>query len=38
LHLLGYDHATPEDEARMWARQDDILRALGYGSTDATHA
>jgi probable rRNA maturation factor len=25
LHLLGYDHATPEEEARMWARQDAIL-------------
>jgi probable rRNA maturation factor len=30
LHLLGYDHATPEDEAAMWMRQDSILRALGY--------
>ncbi len=25
LHLLGYDHATAEEEARMWARQDAIL-------------
>lgn len=25
LHLLGYDHATPEEEARMWARQEAIL-------------
>lgn len=25
LHLLGYDHATPEEEARMWARQTQIL-------------
>ena len=30
LHLLGYDHVGPEDEARMWARQDSLLRALGY--------
>ncbi len=25
LHLLGYDHATPEEEARMWARQEAVL-------------
>jgi len=29
LHLLGYDHATPEDEAEMWAVQDAILAGLG---------
>lgn len=28
LHLLGYDHAEPEDETRMWARQDVILAGL----------
>jgi probable rRNA maturation factor len=28
LHLLGYDHATPDEEARMWARQDAILSTL----------
>jgi len=28
LHLLGYDHAEPEDEAAMWARQDAILAGL----------
>lgn len=28
LHLLGYDHAEPEEEARMWARQDTILARL----------
>ncbi len=28
LHLLGYDHATPEEEAVMWARQDEILAGL----------
>ncbi|MEZ4769998.1 MAG: rRNA maturation RNase YbeY [Caldilineales bacterium] len=28
LHLLGYDHATAEEEAVMWARQDAILAAL----------
>jgi probable rRNA maturation factor len=29
LHLLGYDHATPKEKARMWARQDIALAALG---------
>ena len=28
LHLLGYDHADPEEEAVMWARQDAVLAAL----------
>ena len=28
LHLLGYDHAEPEEEAAMWARQDAILARL----------
>jgi probable rRNA maturation factor len=27
LHLLGYDHAEPAEEAGMWARQDEILAA-----------
>ncbi len=25
LHLLGYDHAQPEDEAKMFARQKELL-------------
>ena len=29
LHLLGHDHATPEEKARMWAAQREVLRALG---------
>jgi len=29
LHLLGYDHATPEEKAHMWARQNAILADLG---------
>lgn len=29
LHLLGYDHDTPENEAHMWALQDAVLAALG---------
>lgn len=28
LHLLGYDHETPEDEAEMCAAQNDILAKL----------
>jgi probable rRNA maturation factor len=28
LHLAGYDHAEPDDEAAMWARQDTILARL----------
>lgn len=25
LHLLGYDHAEPDQERRMWAKQEEIL-------------
>jgi probable rRNA maturation factor len=28
LHLLGYDHAEPDEEAIMWAKQDAILAGL----------
>lgn len=28
LHLLGHDHAAPEERARMWAAQAEILRRL----------
>jgi probable rRNA maturation factor len=28
LHLLGYDHAEPTEEAEMWSRQDAILTRL----------
>lgn len=28
LHLLGYDHDEPADEAAMWALQDQILEGL----------
>jgi probable rRNA maturation factor len=28
LHLLGYDHDTPEHQARMWAIQAEALAAL----------
>ncbi len=29
LHLLGYDHAEPEEKARMWKAQSEILESLG---------
>lgn len=29
LHLLGYDHASPEEEAAMWSVQEEILAPLG---------
>ncbi len=29
LHLLGYDHATPEEKSAMWAAQNAILVELG---------
>ncbi len=29
LHLLGYDHGTPEEEAAMWAQQEQILASFG---------
>ena len=29
LHLLGYDHDTPENKAEMWAEQAEALVALG---------
>jgi probable rRNA maturation factor len=29
LHLLGFDHLSTEDKARMWSRQNEILLSLG---------
>jgi len=31
LHLLGYDHMTPEDEKEMFGKQDEILSSFGLG-------
>ncbi len=31
LHLLGYDHETPEEEARMQAEAEAVLAMLGLG-------
>ncbi|HIC89899.1 MAG TPA: rRNA maturation RNase YbeY [Anaerolineae bacterium] len=33
LHLLGYDHATPEEEEVMWSRQNAILATIEKGPT-----
>lgn len=33
LHLLGHDHAEPEEKAEMWGAQNDILRELGVHLT-----
>lgn len=29
LHLLGFDHATPEEEQEMWQQQSQILQTFG---------
>ena len=29
LHLLGYDHATPEEKEKMWTAQKSVLANLG---------
>lgn len=29
LHLLGYDHATPDEEAALWIIQEQILAGFG---------
>jgi probable rRNA maturation factor len=32
LHLLGYDHAEPEEEAEMFRLQGELLRAWRAGT------
>jgi len=32
LHLLGHDHAEPDEKARMWQAQTEILESLGLGN------
>lgn len=29
LHLIGYDHGTPEEEKEMFGKQEDILSKIG---------
>lgn len=31
LHLLGHDHADPNEKTRMWKAQSEILDTLGLG-------
>jgi len=31
LHVVGHDHAEPEEKARMWKAQAEILERLGLG-------
>jgi probable rRNA maturation factor len=31
LHLFGHDHVEPEEKARMWKAQAEILESLGLG-------
>jgi probable rRNA maturation factor len=33
LHLLGYDHAEPDEKAAMWAAQSEALTRLGLQIT-----
>jgi probable rRNA maturation factor len=34
LHLLGHDHANPEDKARMWSAQAQVLEKLGLAGLE----
>ena len=36
LHLLGYDHATPEEERQMWSIQEKIISSLAGGMAENT--
>lgn len=38
LHLLGHDHAEPEEKAAMWAEQARVLAALGFTVEDTGDA
>lgn len=33
LHLLGFDHDTPENHREMWRMQDEIIATLGLPKT-----
>ena len=33
LHLLGHDHAGPEEKTNMWAAQSEVLTRLGISPT-----
>jgi len=34
LHLMGHDHAQPDEKERMWKAQAEILDSLGLGSLE----
>jgi probable rRNA maturation factor len=34
LHLLGHDHATPEEKSKMWKAQAEILESLGLAGIE----
>ncbi len=34
LHLLGYDHAEPEEKSKMWKAQDEILKNIGLAGIE----
>ncbi len=34
LHLLGHDHAEPEDKSKMWKAQDEILKSIGLAGIE----
>ena len=34
LHLLGHDHAEPQDKARMWSAQAQVLDRLGLAGLE----
>ncbi|RJP50309.1 MAG: rRNA maturation RNase YbeY [Anaerolineaceae bacterium] len=36
LHLLGYDHATAEEKAQMWAEQAKVLERIGLSRIKIT--
>jgi probable rRNA maturation factor len=37
LHLLGYDHDTAENQARMWQKQAELLAQLGITDLNIPH-
>jgi probable rRNA maturation factor len=34
LHLLGYDHADPEEKTKMWLAQSEILQKIGLSDIE----
>jgi probable rRNA maturation factor len=38
LHLLGHDHAEPDEKARMWQAQSEVMTLLGLGHVQVREA